>query len=227
MLSATLLNVLNQIKRGNFGARQIDNFGNILNITGRFNDYLIPLSANGEAPIQIETLQGQQFTDNSELMNVLERMAINPIGIPYDFLDARNSMDFAVQATMSNAKVLRMTYKRQDKEEEIGSRIMTKIYNYEYNENEIIKMTLPLPTFLNVSQSSQLLNGTRELLQGICDTELAGEDDLFKAEFINLGLKSLLPTHINPELIDRLKNQTRINVKLKQSAHSDEYSDQE
>lgn len=217
-VSATLLNVLNQIKRGNFGARQIDNFGNILNITGRFNDYLIPLSGNGEAPIQIETIQGQQFTDNSELMNVLERMAINPIGIPYDFLDARNSMDFAIQATMSNAKVLRMTYKRQDKEEEIGSRIMTKIYNYEYNENEIIKMSLPLPTFLNVSQSSQLLNGTKELLQSICDTELAGEDDLFKAEFINLGLKSLLPSHINPELIERLKNQTKINISLKRAS---------
>ena len=59
-ISKTLLNTINQIKKGNFGIRQIENINHILNITGMFNDYIIPRSPGGQAPIDFEVMQGQQ-----------------------------------------------------------------------------------------------------------------------------------------------------------------------
>lgn len=216
-ISKTVLNVINQIKKGNFGARQMENLGNILNITGKFNDIVIPTNSSGDPPINMEILEGQRFTDNSELMSMLEKQMIDPTDVPYDLIESRQSLDYAIQATMSNSKLMRATYKRQDMYEAILSPIVTKIYNYEYEENESIKVTLPAPSFLNATNGQQLVEGTMNYLDSIVNSELADEPDEVKAEFKRLGLRYYIPSHLNISVIDRLKVEARINVKKKQS----------
>ena len=49
-----------------------------------------------------------------------------------ELINARQSLDYAIQATMSNSKLMRLTYKRQDMYEIFLSQITSKIYNYEY-----------------------------------------------------------------------------------------------
>ena len=46
-ISKTLLKTINEIKKSNFGIRQIQSINNVLNITGRFNDYIIPRGSDG------------------------------------------------------------------------------------------------------------------------------------------------------------------------------------
>lgn len=53
-IAQTLLNTINQIKQSNFGIRQFQNINNILNITGRFNDYVIPTGASGESQFNLK-----------------------------------------------------------------------------------------------------------------------------------------------------------------------------
>ena len=199
----------------------MENLSNILNITGRFNDYLIPTNSSGDPPITIETIPGQQFTDNSELMQHLKKMAIDEI-VPFDLVEARQSLDYAIQATMSNSKLMRATYKRQDIYEEILSDITTKIYNYEYEENEMVEVTLPAPAFLNMQNGSQLVEGTINYINTITENELATENDFVKAEFKRLSLRYYLPSHINIGLIDRLKAQAKLNVAKDSSPDQEE-----
>ena len=214
-ISKTMLNVLNQIKKGNFGARQMENLSNVLNITGKFNDYLIPLSPSGDAPIQFEIMPGQQFTDNSEIMHLLEKMAVDATEISYDLIEARQSLDYAIQATMSNSKLMRLTYKRQDMYEIFLSQITSKIYNYEYGENETINISLPAPAFLNATNGSQLINGTLDYINTISETELADQPDEVKAEYRRLALRYYIPSHINISMNDKLITQAKINVSKK------------
>lgn len=221
-ISKTVLNVINQIKKGNFGARQMENLGNILNITGKFNDIVIPTNSSGDPPINMEILEGQRFTDNSELMSMLEKQMIDPTDVPYDLIESRQSLDYAIQATMSNSKLMRATYKRQDAYESILSPIVTKIYNYEYEENEEIKVTLPAPSFLNATNGQQLVEGTMNYLDSIVNSELADEEDDVKAEFKRLGLRYYIPSHLNISVIDRLKVEARINVKKNRQAQGEE-----
>ena len=221
-ISKTLLNVLNQIKKGNFGVRQMENLSNILNITGRFNDYLIPLSPSGDQPITFDILPGQQFTDNSELMNALEKMAIDPTGIPYDLIEARQSLDYAIQATMSNSKLMRMTYKRQDAYEAFITDITSKIYNYEYNEYEIIETSLPAPAFLNMTNGSQLINGTSDYINTLIQTELSDEEEPVQNEFRKIALRYYIPSHINIPMINKMKIQAKMNVAKKQNQQEEE-----
>lgn len=220
-ISKTLLNVINQIKKGNFGARQMDdNLGNVLNITGKFNDMVIPTNSSGDPPISIEVMDGQRFTDNSELMTILEKNSIDPI-VPYDLIEARQSLDYAIQATMSNSKLMRNTYKRQDIEESFLSRIITKIYNYEYEEQEEIKVVLPAPAFINATNGEQMVTGTSNFINAIIESELADEPDEVKMEFKRLSLRYYLPSQLNLSLIDRFKVEARINVANKNNGNEE------
>lgn len=214
-ISKTMLNVLNQIKKGNFGARQMENLSNVLNVVGRFNDFLIPLSPSGDPPVQFEIMPGQQFTDNSEIMHLLEKMAVDATEISYDLIEARQSLDYAIQATMSNSKLMRLTYKRQDMYEIFLSQITSKIYNYEYNENETINISLPAPAFLNATNGSQLINGTLDYINTISETELADQTDEVKAEYKRLALRYYIPSHLNISMNDKLITQAKINVAKK------------
>ena len=193
----------------------MENLGNILNITGKFNDIVIPTNSSGDPPINMEILEGQRFTDNSELMSMLEKQMIDPTDVPYDLIESRQSLDYAIQATMSNSKLMRATYKRQDAYEAILSPILTKIYNYEYEENEDIKVTLPAPAFLNATNGQQLVEGTSNYIDSIINMELMDESDEVKAEFKRLAMRYYIPSHLNLNIIDRFIKEAKINVAKK------------
>ncbi len=41
---------------------------NVLNILGRFNDFVIPTDNSGNAPVQFEAMQGQQIDPQTDAM---------------------------------------------------------------------------------------------------------------------------------------------------------------
>lgn len=160
-IAQTLLNVINQIKKQNMNIMQIENMNSILGITGKFNDYIIPVGPSGDPPIQMEVMQGQEIDPQTEFMDKLEETAINATGIPIELVTARLSLDFATQLTMSNSKFLRFVFKRQSKFETHIGNIMTDIYNTEYEKNNnaiTIKCVLPAPLMLNINNLNQIID---------------------------------------------------------------------
>ena len=166
-IASTLMNVINQIQRSNFGIRQIESMSNVLNMVGRFNDLIIPRSASGEAPVDFEVIPGQQTEIRTELMNILEEMAINATDVPFEVINARQQVDYATHLTMTNTKFLQKIYNRQAKTQKIFSRVITKIYNYEYNSDnsayEEIEVILPPPIYLNAVNTSQIIGSVTDL----------------------------------------------------------------
>lgn len=227
-IAQTMLNVINQIKRGNFGMREIENMNTVLNITGRFNDYVIPVGPSGDPPIQFELMQGQEFNPNTELMDRLEEMAINSTDIPIEFIQNRmQSLDFAVQATTVNSKVLRSTYKRQSVFEYYLSKIQTKIYNSEYNENIKITCTLPAPLFLHMTNINQMIENTRQYVQSIADYEYEAETannpnaEAIKARFIRNMMRKKLMTYLKLDEIEEMKNQAELEFNKEKSKENE------
>lgn len=222
-IAQTLLNTISQIKQGNFGIRQFQNINNILNITGRFNDFVIPTSASGEAPIQFEIMPGQNIEAPTELMDALEEMAINSTGIPIEIIQARQSVDYAMQLTMSSSKVLRFCYKRQELYQDLLREFLVPVYNYEYNESIDMRVTLPPPTFINITNTNQLVDNTRNFVQSLVDVEMADEqDEKLKATYSRELFKYYLGTHLNTaahkDILDRAKMLTEAN---KGESHAD------
>lgn len=213
-IAQTLLNTISQIKQSNFGIRNFQNINNVLNITGRFNDYVIPTNASGDPPIQFEVMPGQDIQSPTELMDSLEEMAINATGIPIEIIQARQSVDYAMQLTMSSSKVLRWCYKRQELFQDQLSDLITSIYNYEYDESVEIKVTLPPPSFINVTNTNQLVDNTKAFVQSLVEVELANEeDDRLKNVYTSALFKHYLGTHIDTSAHKNILDKCKLELK--------------
>lgn len=199
---------LDEIKKGNFGIRQIENINSVLNITGRFNDYIIPRGPDGNAPVDFEILPGQQIEIKTELLSILEELAINPIGVPLDLIQQRQSPDYAMQFTMSSSKFLRFVYDRQSDFAKQASKLITDIYDLEYGTKDRIILQLPPPLFINMTNTNQLFDNTRGFCQNLTELYMAGEqDDLKKQLFTKKLVMRRLGAYLNADELEDLAKQ--------------------
>ena len=208
-VARTMLNVINQIKKGNMGMRQLENMNTIFNVIGKYNDFIVPMSQSGDTPIQFEIMQGQQSDTPTDLMDRMEEAAVNSTDVPIEFVNSVNQVDFATRFTMSNSKFLRKVFKRQRVCQEHFTKIFRKLYNYEYGTNEnSIKILLPAPSFLTMTNSQQLVDNVRNFAQSLAEVELSNEEDL-KPEFIKLLVHNYLGTYVDYDNINAIIDQAR------------------
>lgn len=221
-VAKTLMNVVNQIKRGNFGVRQLESVNNILGIVGKYNDYVIPMGPNGEAPVRFEMMQGQQIEPPTEMMQTMEENAINPIGVPLELINATKGLDYAVHYTVSNSRFMIIVQKRQGKEQKMQAKLLTKIYNCEYEENTVINVMLPTPRFIAMGNSNSVIDNVKTYAQSV--VEIYGYDlnDEEKAELTSLIMRDRLASHVNMNKIDSLKSMAKINVITKKKDDQEE-----
>ena len=220
-VAKTLMNVVNQIKKGNFGIRQLESINNILGIVGKFNDYVVPTGPSGEAPIRFETMQGQNIETPIDLLTQMEENAINPTGVPIEMINATKGLDYAVHYTISNSKFMTIIQKRQSKEQTMDSELITSIYNCEYEENTIIKIMLPAPKFITMANSNSVIDNAKQYAQNL--TEIFGYDlnDQEKAEFTALAIRHYVGSHVDVGAIDNMKSLARVNVATKSNGNEE------
>jgi hypothetical protein len=212
-ISKTLLKTINEIKKSNFGIRQVENINSVLNVTGRFNDYIIPRGSDGQSPIEFEVMQGQQVEIKTELLNLLEESAINPTGVPIEIIQNRQSPDYAMQLTMSNSKFLRFVYGRQSDFENIISPFLTKVYDIEFLCSDRVEVVLPPPLFINVTNTNQLIVNTNDYCENVANIVMSDEtNDAVKAKFIKKLKIYHLGSYIKMDVIENLANQAKQEV---------------
>lgn len=214
-ISATLLNVLNQVKKGNYGIRQMENINTMLNMIGQYNDFLIPVNGSNDPAIQFEVMPGMKVDLDTELMDRLEKMAINPTDVPIEVIENRQSLDFAIQATMTNSKLMRKTYKRQNKLQKSFSRISTKIYNYENDENVEVKVQLPAPAFLNITNANNLYSTVDQFVESIINIVAYDQPDEVRSEFKKLATDYYVSSQIDIETLENIKERAILNIRSK------------
>jgi len=209
-ISKTLLKTISEIKKSNFNIRQVENINSILNITGRFNDYIIPRGPDGQSPVEFEIMQGQQVEIKTELLSLLEESAINPTGVPLEIIVSRQSPDYAMQLTMSNSKFLRMIYDLQADTEYMFNPFLTKLYDVEFNSIERIVMQLPPPLFINVTNTNQLIVNTNDYCENVANIWLADEpDEGVKAKFLKDYKMYCLGSYVRKDVLEKLYNKAK------------------
>ena len=210
-IKAVLLNVINQIKMGNFGLRQIENMNNILNITGRFNDLVIPQNANGESPVNMEVLPGQNVDIKSEFMNHLEEMAVELLGVSMEMISSHfESEQSATNVVQNNERLLILVYQRQELYSAILSQIFTKIYQCEYGIDDIIEVELPPPNMLKLNNVSQLMSVGNDVVQNIVQMMANSDDDFFKSIFTGKLMEYFFGSFLDMEKLTELYKSSQV-----------------
>ena len=221
-VAQNLMNVVNQIKKGNFGVRQLESINNILGIVGKYNDFLIPVGPGGEPPIRFEIMQGQDINTPTDLLNTFEENAINATDVPLELVSTTKSLDYAIHYTMSNSRFISIVYKRQSRDQDTQGKIISKLYNCEYDESISIKVLLPPPKILALTNTTQLIASTRDYVNNIVEIHAYDLDDEEKAEFTNLMMRHQLSTYLNMQTIDSLKNTAKINVNARKIGNEEQ-----
>lgn len=223
-ISQLLLQTMKQIKMTNFNIRRFENMNNVLNIIGQFNDFIIPTNASGESPVQFEIMQGQNIDPQTELMQKLEDMAVDATTVPVEIVNARNSLDYAVQASMTSSKFLKTVISDQIITNAFFSRIMTQLYRAEYDDSKaIINVSLPQPSYLNTSNTSTMINNMNDMVQAITDSYSDDFTEEQKPLFMANIKKEMLRTYIDQDMVDRVAKQTKLQLAAK--ATNDDGSD--
>lgn len=228
-IAQTLLNVINQIKKQNMNIMQIENMNSILGITGKYNDYIIPVGPSGDAPIQMEVMQGQDIDPQTDLLDKLEEAAINSTGIPIELVNARLNLDFATQLTMSNTKFMRFIFKRQAKFETFLGNIMTDIYNTEHQNDTdkiIVKCVLPSPIMFNVNNLNQILDLVNQQAQVMADLMYPDTNDqdadikkgIYRKNYVNFKLG----TYLKQNELDIIKTKTDMEFTMTKKTEDEE-----
>lgn len=230
-VSRTLLNVVNQLKKGNMGMRSLENMNTIFNVIGRYNDHIIPVSQSGDPPITMEVMNGQQIETPTDLMDRMEDQAVSSTDVPLEFVQSVNQVDYATRFTMSNSKFLRKVYKRQRICQKFFTTIFRKLYNYEYHENDqTMKVVLPAPAFLALTNSQQLLNNTKDYASLIIEMLEPDLDEEVKHKFINLYTRDQLGTYLDFTKIDDMIETAKLDQKTDTAndlGASEDYSEDE
>lgn len=221
-ISQLLLQTMKQIKMTNFNIRRFENMNNVLNIIGQFNDFIIPTNASGESPVQFEIMQGQNIDPQTELMQKLEDMAVDATTVPVEIVNARNSLDYAVQASMTSSKFLKTVISDQIITNAFFSRIMTQLYRAEYDDPKaIINVSLPQPSYLNTSNTSTMINNMNDMVQAIADSYSEDFSEEMKPLFLANIKKEMLRTYIDQTMVDRVAKQTKLQLAAKQTNDND------
>lgn len=217
-ISQTLLNVITQIKKSNFGLRQIESMNNILNIVGKFNDYVIPVGQSGDSPIQFEVMPGQQIETNTELVDRLTDMAFSNI-VPREMMDSITGVDFAAQLTSTNIQFIRKVFSRQSTIESLLSTFFTNLYNYEYDTNVTITCKLPAPIFLQMNNINQIIQSASEYASQMAEMEygddMSDDAEQLKALFKKNLFRFNLSSYIKIDEIDMIKEQSKLELEMK------------
>lgn len=213
-IQAVLLSVINQIKQSNFNLRQIENMNNILNVTGRFNDLVIPQNTNGESPVNFEVLPGQNIEIKTEFMNMLEEMAINLTGVSLEMINTRLQEQTATHITMTNSRFLIKIHDRQVRYQDYLSEIFSKIYQIEYGVEDELEVILPPPAMLNFTNTTQLVQAATDLIQNIVTMKLGSDmqNEALKAELTSGLMNYYFKTFLPMEEIDKLYDQALMDV---------------
>ena len=210
-ISKLLLNTIKQIKMNNFNIRQLENMKNVLNIIGRFNDFVIPVGPSGDAPVQFEIMQGQDIDPQTDLMNSLEEQAVNAADVPLELLQSRQTLDYAVQASMSNSRFLKHLNGWQAACNRWHSNIYTLCYRNEYNDPTArIKMELPKPSFLYVTNTNQIMDNANNMAMVVAEITSNGMSDEEKQEYAYNLRAEYIKAYIDQDMVKRVYDKTRL-----------------
>lgn len=213
-VAQSLMNVLVQIKKSNFGVRQMDDLNNILGYIGQFNDYVIPTGADGP-PVNMEIMNGQQFNIDDNFLSGIEENAIDPTEVPLELVNTSKSMDYAIHYTMSNSIFLKGIYKRQSIFQTQYSSMCTKLYNYEFNENAIITIKLSAPIFLSMTNGGSLIQNVSSYIDGVISFEnTATDSDATIAIYRKKLFRYLMAGHLDTNTLDKLLDESRLEAGL-------------
>ncbi|PTU25707.1 hypothetical protein DA469_22365 [Bacillus subtilis] len=134
-IEGAIQGVVKDIKSKEIQTDILKSVSTILNSIGVFDDYYIPL-IDGEKPLDFDTLSGMDVDADSDFLQFLLKSAVNGTGVPANYIDASQDVDFARSLVMQNSTFVRTIVSDQASFSESFSELIRILYRNEYHLND-------------------------------------------------------------------------------------------
>lgn len=134
------------IKQNQIRYSDVGTINDIFNIVGSLVDVFMPVSVDGERPIETETISGQNIDMNDEFLNSLLKSIIQSFGVPSSVIDDFEHIEFARTVAMSNLEIAKAVLDAQNEINPVLTKLIRNIIRYE------------MPDFVQVDDIQAKLN---------------------------------------------------------------------
>lgn len=224
----SIQNALIQLKKDQGSIYDINHISRIMSFVGRFSDLFIPVSDNGDKPIDFDVMAGQDVDIKDDFIEMIERIMVNGTGVPNALYNNYSSeVDFARTLAMANGKFIRLIVSYQFDFEDPLTMMVQKLCIGEIgntnNENngtyniDSIEVSLPSPVTLNLTNLIDLFNNVNQLIDNIIQTEFGDEQP--KPKIIKNIRKKLVRNfipNIDWDYVDKVVRQAYIDGEVEQ-----------
>lgn len=208
------------IKQGQIRYSDIGTINEIFNIVGASTDVFMPVSVDGERPIETETISGQNVDMNTDFLNYMLKSIIQSFGVPSSVVDDFENIDFAKTISMSNIEMAKAVLDAQNEISEPLTKLIRSIITYElpeFTEVDEIKAKLNPPAIIVFEMNKDRIdsvNQISEVLANLLFSQNENETEnekllrMFKLEYMRKNIPTL-----NWDVIDEIVAKIRIDSK--------------
>lgn len=235
-VEGTVNSTIRAIKQNQVRYSDIGTINDIFNIVGSMVDVFMPISIDGERPIETETISGQNIDMNDEFLASLLRAIIQSFGLPSSIIDDFENIEFARTIPMANLEMAKMVLNSQNEINEPLTKLIRLIVCYElpdlYNVNEIYAKLSP-PSAIYIEMNKERLQSVMDISETLAPIMLPQDDMETMAQmrvrkFRELYLKKNLPTldwNAIDEMVKESLTMAQEEMKLTKQLNSDNEKD--
>jgi len=210
--SAAVQNMVKALKQKEVSFSGLGTLDALPDTLTAFDDIFVP-TINGEAPIQIDTVPGQQNNVDLDYLENLRKQLVAVTTVPPSlFGDSDNS--YHTTLSQENQRFARSVIRFQQQFAELFQALINGFYNAIYGSNiKFHSINFQQPTFLKVEQTANIIGQA----QAICDfiVDAAGTDQNTQQPLIDkIDVAKIYAPNINWEEVENLIVRKKEKLKL-------------
>jgi hypothetical protein len=207
------------IKQSQVRYSDIGTINEIFNIVGSAVDVFMPISIDGEKPIETETVSGQNVDMNNDFLNALLRSIIQSFGVPASVIDDFESVDFAKTLAMNNIDMAKAILDAQMEITEPLTKLVRLLITYEFPDFDnvedlfaVLNPPIVIVTEMNkeridsISSMADVLSAL--LLPQVNESPEDRNIRLFKKEYVKANMPSIDWNSVD-EILKKIKRNSK------------------
>ena len=218
-IEGSVNDTIRAIKQNQIRYSDIGTINEIFNIVGSAVDVFMPVSVDGERPIETETISGQNIDMNEDFINSLIKSIIQSFGVPASMIEEFDSIDFAKTISMSNLEMAKAVYDAQIELNPDLTKMFRLLVKYElpeYEQYDDIDVKLNPPSIIVYEMNRDRMDSIDQVSEKLGELLIAPENEspderrkrMFKLEYYRRTMSSW-----DWDMIDDILNQITVKSK--------------
>ena len=168
-ITQTIMNAAYQLKKTQFNIHDVMDINRTFNMIGKNHEIFIPVSENGDKPIDFDVIAGDSSTGmENEFLEFLKKAALNGLGMPPSLIDDVANIDSVRPFIMQNERFARSCIPLQIELQEPLNKFFNTLCKIEMGEDFIYDSVLckfPTPTSVNKSNILEKLQNNQSIIE--------------------------------------------------------------